>query len=86
MTTVVLIEDAVSGLLVQKPNGSAGVWYDVSIVPNTLLNIGDATEETAGYYRGHPCATVICSLEGASKKGPEKGAMDSSLALCTGCH
>lgn len=43
--TVVLIDDAVSGLQVQKPNDGAGVWYDVPIVPNALLvNVGDAIE------------------------------------------
>jgi isopenicillin N synthase-like dioxygenase len=44
--TVVLVDDAVSGLQVQKPDdGGAGVWYDVPIVPNALLvMVGDATE------------------------------------------
>ena len=46
VTTVVLIEDTISRLQVQKPNGCAGVWYDVSIVPNTLFNFGDAIEQT----------------------------------------
>jgi isopenicillin N synthase-like dioxygenase len=63
VTTVVFIDDAVSGLQEQKPNGSAGVWYDVPIAPNTLLNVGEAIEETAGYYRVRPCATVFCSLD-----------------------
>ena len=35
--TVVLIDDAVSGLQVQKPNDGSGVWYDVPIVPKALL-------------------------------------------------
>lgn len=43
--TVVLIDDAVGGLQVQKPNDDDGVWYDVPIVPNALLvNVGDVTE------------------------------------------
>jgi isopenicillin N synthase-like dioxygenase len=36
--TVILVDDAVSGLQVQKPgDGGAGTWYDVPIVPNALL-------------------------------------------------
>jgi isopenicillin N synthase-like dioxygenase len=43
--TVVLIDVAVSGLQVQKPNDGSGVWYDVPIVPKALLvNIGDVIE------------------------------------------
>ncbi|WVZ82791.1 hypothetical protein U9M48_030016 [Paspalum notatum var. saurae] len=45
--TVVLVDDAVAGLQVQKPDGG-GVWYDVPIVPNVLLvNVGDAIELTS---------------------------------------
>ncbi|RLM64859.1 protein SRG1-like [Panicum miliaceum] len=58
VTTVVLIDDAVSGFQEQKPNGSAGVWYDVPIAPNTLLNVGEAIEETAG---GASMELVLCN-------------------------
>jgi hypothetical protein len=47
--TVVLIDDTVGGLQVQKPNDGGGVWYDVPIVPSALLvNVGDAIEVSAG--------------------------------------
>jgi len=61
--TVVLIDDAVGGLQVQKPNDGGGVWYDVPIVPNALLvNVGDAIEVSAGCCRVCSNAIVFCSL------------------------
>ncbi|KAG2603906.1 hypothetical protein PVAP13_4NG028000 [Panicum virgatum] len=55
VVTVVLIDDAVGGLQVQKPNdgGGGGVWYNVPIVPNALLvNVGDAIEIMSnGFFR-----------------------------------
>ena len=64
VVTVVLIDDAVGGLQVQKPNdGGGGVWYNVPIVPNALLvNVGDAIEVSAGCCRVCSNAIVFCSL------------------------
>jgi isopenicillin N synthase-like dioxygenase len=56
--TVVLIDDVVGGLQVQKPNDDDGVWYNVPIVPNALLvNVGDITE--VGIFCKCKCAIVF---------------------------
>jgi isopenicillin N synthase-like dioxygenase len=56
--TVVLIDDVVGGLQVQKPNDDDGVWYNVPIVPNALLvNVGDITE--VGIFCMCKCAIVF---------------------------
>ena len=61
MITVVLIDDAVSGLQVQKPNDGGGGWYDVPIVPNALLvNVGDVTE--VGICCKCKCANRVLDL------------------------
>jgi hypothetical protein len=50
--TVVLIDDAISGLQVQKPNDSSDVWYDVPIVPKALLvDVRDVIEVGTYIYR-----------------------------------
>ncbi|RCV19953.1 hypothetical protein SETIT_4G017200v2 [Setaria italica] len=62
--TVVLIDDAVSGLQVQKPNDGAGVWYDVPIVPNALLvNVGDAIEIMSNGFFVSPVHRAVTNAE-----------------------
>ncbi|OEL16235.1 Protein SRG1 [Dichanthelium oligosanthes] len=62
--TVVLIDDAVSGLQVQKPNDGAGVWYDVPIVPNALLiNVGDAIEIMSNGFFMSPVHRAVTNAE-----------------------
>ncbi|KAG2609097.1 protein SRG1-like [Panicum virgatum] len=63
---VVLIDDAVGGLQVQKPNDGAGggVWYDVPIVPNALLvNVGDAIEIMSNGFFRSPVHRAVANAE-----------------------
>ncbi|WVZ82790.1 hypothetical protein U9M48_030015 [Paspalum notatum var. saurae] len=62
--TVVLIDDAVAGLQVQKPNDDGGVWYDVPIVPNALLvNVGDAIEIMSNGFFTSPMHRAVTNAE-----------------------
>ncbi|RLN13681.1 protein SRG1-like [Panicum miliaceum] len=63
--TVVLIDDAVGGLQVQKPNdGGGGVWYDVPVVPNALLvNVGDAIEIMSNGFFTSPVHRAVANAE-----------------------
>ncbi|KAL6898022.1 hypothetical protein ACP4OV_006618 [Aristida adscensionis] len=61
--TVVLIDDAVSGLQVQ-PNDGGGGWYDVPIIPDALLvNVGDAIEIMSNGFFKSPVHRVVTNLE-----------------------
>ncbi|CAN6202739.1 unnamed protein product [Urochloa humidicola] len=62
--TVVLVDDAVRGLQVQKPNAGDGVWYDVPIVPNALLvNVGDAIEIMSNGIFKSPVHRAVANAE-----------------------
>ncbi|CAD6340454.1 unnamed protein product [Miscanthus lutarioriparius] len=62
--TVVLIDDAVSGLQVQKPTDGGGGWYDVPIVPNALLvNVGDVTEIMSNGLFRSPVHRAVTNAE-----------------------
>nr|CAB3466818.1 unnamed protein product [Digitaria exilis] len=62
--TVVLVDDVVSGLQVQKPNDASGVWYDVPIVPNALLvNVGDVIEIMSNGFFKSPVHRAVANAE-----------------------
>lgn len=62
--TVVLVDDAVSGLQVQKPGDGGGGWYDVPIVPNALLvNVGDAIEIMSNGLLRSPVHRAVTNAE-----------------------
>ncbi|CAL5050584.1 unnamed protein product [Urochloa decumbens] len=62
--TVVLVDDAVGGLQVQKPNAGDGVWYDVPIVPNALLvNVGDVIEIMSNGIFKSPVHRAVANAE-----------------------
>lgn len=62
--TVVLIDDVVGGLQVQKPNDDDGVWYNVPIVPNALLvNVGDVTEIMSNGLFRSPVHRAVTNAE-----------------------
>ncbi|CAN6166394.1 unnamed protein product [Urochloa humidicola] len=62
--TIVLIDDAVAGLQVQKPNAGDGVWYDVPIVPNALLvNVGDFIEIMSNGLFTSPVHRAVANAE-----------------------
>ncbi|PUZ62411.1 hypothetical protein GQ55_4G355500 [Panicum hallii var. hallii] len=62
--TVVLIDDTVGGLQVQKPNDGGGVWYDVPIVPSALLvNVGDAIEIMSNGFFTSPVHRAVANAE-----------------------
>ncbi|TVU02455.1 hypothetical protein EJB05_52043, partial [Eragrostis curvula] len=59
--TVVFVDDTVSGLQVRD---DAGVWYDVPIVPNTLIiNVGDAIEIMSNGLLKSPVHRVVTNFE-----------------------
>ncbi|XP_047075416.1 protein SRG1-like isoform X2 [Lolium rigidum] len=58
--TIVFIDDNVSGLQLQNN----GVWYDVPIVPNTLLvNVGDVMEIMSNGFFKSPVHRVVTNAE-----------------------
>ncbi|CAL5044926.1 unnamed protein product [Urochloa decumbens] len=63
--TVLLVDDAVGGLQVQKPNAAGdGVWYDVPIVPNALLvNVGDVIEIMSNGIFKSPVHRAVANAE-----------------------
>ncbi|CAN6166395.1 unnamed protein product [Urochloa humidicola] len=62
--TIVLVDDAVAGLQVQKPNAGDGVWYNVPIVPNALLvNVGDVIEIMSNGFFTSPVHRAVANAE-----------------------